>query len=79
MYTKQLADKTRYYKETPEGVGYMCKAIEEMRNKAVLEDKLESALKMIADGSIPLEKIAVFLGLNLEDVQELANSVASNT
>mgnify|MGYP002520754012 CR=1 FL=1 len=57
----------------------MCKAIEEMRNKAVLDDKLESALKMIADGFVPLEKIAAFIGLNLKDVQELANSVASNT
>ena len=33
MYTKQLADKTRYYEETPEGVSDMCKAIEEMRKK----------------------------------------------
>ena len=79
MYTKQLADKTRYYKETPEGVSYMCKAIEEMRNKAVLEDKLEIALNFLSLGTVSIEDIAKATGLSLKDVQELANSVTSNT
>jgi len=78
MYTKELADKTRYYKETPEGVSYMCKAIEEMRNEAKRMNTLEIAVNMIADGSIPFEKIALLTGLSLEDVQELAASVTAN-
>lgn len=43
MKIKELADKTRYFKETPEGVSIMCKAIEDMRNEAVMEaEKLKS-------------------------------------
>lgn len=60
----------------------MCKAIEEMRNEAQnqakYEEKMGIAVNMIADGSIPFEKIALLTGLSLEDVQELAASVAAN-
>ena len=83
MYTKQLADKTRYYKETPEGVSYMCKAIEEMRTKAQiqakLEEKVDIALNLLSLGTVSIEDIAKATGLSLKDVQELANSVASST
>ena len=33
MYTQLLAERTRYFKETPEGVSEMCKAMEEMRRQ----------------------------------------------
>ena len=83
MYTKQLADKTQYYKETPEGVSDMCKAIEEMRTKAQiqakLEEKVDIALNFLSLGTVSIEDTAKATGLSLKDVQELANSVASNT
>lgn len=78
MYTKQLAEKTRYYKETPEGVSYMCKAIEEMRNKAVTEEKAAIALNLLSRGKDSIDEIADITGLSLEYVQELATSVNAN-
>lgn len=35
MYYDELADRTRYFKETPEGVNEMCKAMEDMRTDAL--------------------------------------------
>ena len=34
MLNEELAKTARYYKENPEGVKYMCKIIEEMRDEA---------------------------------------------
>ena len=34
MNYELLEEATRYYKETPEGVEYMCKAFEEVRNES---------------------------------------------
>ena len=33
MLNAELASRTRYFKEDPEGVKYMCKAMEDMRNE----------------------------------------------
>ena len=33
MLNEDLASRTRYFKEDPEGVRYMCKAMEDMRNE----------------------------------------------
>lgn len=83
MYTKPLAEKTRYYKETPEGVSYMCKAIEEMRNQAQAEREYQTqikiALNLISLGTVSIEDIAKATNLSLEDVQELAASVSAKS
>ena len=34
MHYELLAEKTRYLKETPEGVSEMCKVMEELRNES---------------------------------------------
>lgn len=47
-------------------------AIQEEKYKAVQEEKLNSALRMIADGELSLEKIAKYLGLDLKVVTRLA-------
>ena len=47
MLTEELAEKTRYYKENPEGVRYMCKAMEEMRNEAVERVTLDYVRNMM--------------------------------
>lgn len=75
MYIEQLADKTRYYKETQEGVSYMCKAIEDMRKEAEERKAVKIALKLLALGTVSIEDIAKTTDLSLEDVQELAASV----
>lgn len=38
MYNKDIAEATRYYKESPKGVDIMCKAMEDMRNKVRVND-----------------------------------------
>ena len=76
MSYKELSERVRQYKETTEGVDTMCDILDEMRNeastKARNETRIENALKMIKDGSLPLEKIAEFSGLSIEKVRELA-------
>lgn len=42
------------------------------REEGVEQNKIENALRMIADGELSLEKIASYTDLPLERVQELA-------
>ena len=42
MKIKELADKTRYFKETPEGVEYMCKAMEDR----ITDERVRFAVKL---------------------------------
>ncbi len=39
--------------------------------KGVEQEKIESAMRMIEDGDLPLEKVAIYSGLTLEQVFEL--------
>ena len=50
----------------------MCRVMEEMRDEAVMYDRIENALKMISDGKLPLENVARYTSLPLEKVRELA-------
>ena len=45
----------------------MCRAVEEL----LREDKLDAARKLLADGTLTVEKIAECLGLVVEDVEKL--------
>ena len=71
MNYKVLADRTRYFKESKEGVAIMCKAMEDMRNQAVKENNINIAKKMVEDGALPLEKVAEYLGLSVEEVKAI--------
>lgn len=73
MNFELMARATRYYKETPEGVSYMCEAMEKRIKENVEISQIETALEMLADGTIPLEKIARFSHLSIETVQQLAD------
>ena len=83
MYTQALAEKTRYLKESPEGVSEMCKAIEDMRAEAAAEaaalakkeSQLGIAMQLLAMGVLTEEQIAQATGLTPEEVQELAKEV----
>lgn len=83
MKIKELADRTRYFKETSEGVSIMCKAIEDMRNEAAKEAaKLNSyqiALNLLAIGEMTDEAIAKATQITLEEVKELKEQVSSVT
>lgn len=68
MHYKLLADKIRYFKEDEKGVASMCKIMEDL----IDNEKKESALRMLTDGELSLEKIAKYSGLTLEQVKELS-------
>lgn len=75
MNFKLMADRTRYLKENPKGVSEMCKVIEDMRKEereeGIKEGMRTAALRMIADGTLALEKIAEYVGLSLDEVKKL--------
>lgn len=75
MYYSVLADRVRFFKESKEGIAIMCRAMEDMRNEAVQENKIEVAKKMLADGFISPDKIAEYLGLSLEEVNKLKSNI----
>ncbi len=57
MNFKPMAERTRYLKENPEGVRQMCKVMEDMRNETLKEGAINTAMRMIADGILTLEKL----------------------
>ena len=70
-----MAERTRYLKENPEGVEQMCKVIEDMRKEereeATKAEKKRTVFRMLADGTLALEKIAEYVGLPLDEVKKL--------
>lgn len=68
MHYKILADKTRYFKENEEGVASMCKIMEEL----IDNEKKEIALRMLKDRKLTKEEIVKYIGLTLEQVEELS-------
>ena len=68
MHYKVLADRVKYFKEDEKGVRAMCKAVEELCK----EELVDAAKRMLADGILPLEKIAEYSGLTVDEVKVLA-------
>ena len=76
---KMVAERTRYLKENPKGVGSMCKAMEELRVESYAEGKAEgveigkmeqaknTALKLSRKGN-SVEEIADLLGYDVDTV-----------
>lgn len=71
MYYSVLADRVRFFKESKEGIAVMCKAMEDMRNQTLKEGMINVAKRMLADGTLTLEKIAEYAGLSLDEVKKL--------
>ena len=67
MLLSPLADRTRFFKETPEGVDYMCKAMEER----ITEEKLRIAYNLLQLGTVSKEDIAKATKLPIEAINEL--------
>lgn len=44
--------------------------------QGVEQEKIDSAMRMIEDGDLPMEKIALYSGLTLEQVLKLEKEVA---
>ncbi len=66
-----LADKARYFKEDEEGVAYMCKVMEDMRNETAWQTKVESVYRWL-DMGLSHEQIAQGEGLTVDQVKEIA-------
>ena len=69
-----LAKQVKYFKETEGGRKDMCKAVDELAEKRALEEKKHIALRMIEDDELSIEKIAMYVGLPIDMVEELAKS-----
>lgn len=55
-----MAERTRYFKENPEGVSQMCKVIEDMRKgerKEATKAEKRTVFRMLADGTLALKKL----------------------
>ncbi len=72
MKYRTLAERVRYFKEDEKGVATMCKAMEDMRNEAKLEERKEIACSLLVDGELSYEKIAKHTGFTVEEIQKLA-------
>ena len=79
MYFDLMAERTNYYKKTPKGVSHMCKIMEDMRNDEKMQEKIRTAVRMLADGTLTYEQIAKFTVLPVEKIEELATQLASIT
>ena len=73
MLLPPLADRTRYFKETPEGVEYMCKAMEDR----ITEEKLRIAYQFLLLGTVSKEDIAKATLLPIETINELEAEIHS--
>ncbi len=62
-----FADKTRFFKETPEGVNHMCKVMEERVN----DERIRIAVNLLKIGILSNEKIAEATDLSIEVINEL--------
>ena len=74
MYFKEMQEITYHFKETEEGVEYMCRAFEETRREGAMQHAIDTAMRMIARGKCTIEEIADISGLTIEKVQELART-----
>lgn len=63
MHFKQLAERVRYLKENPEGVGLMCRAMEEMRNQTKEATILEAIQSLMENLKLTAEQAMIALGL----------------
>ena len=74
MHYPVLAERTKYFKESKEGVAIMCKVMEDMRNQAQKESLVNAALRLLEMGKNTLDEIAKVCSLSVEEVEELAAS-----
>lgn len=57
----------------------MCKIMEDMRNDEKMQEKIRTAVRMLADCTLSYEQIAKFTVLPIEKIEELASQLASIT
>ena len=63
-----MAERTRYLKENPKGVGSMCKAMEELRVESLREMVVEMAQSLYEQG-VSIEQIAKASKVDVDTVK----------
>ena len=71
MHYRELAEKARYFKQDEKGVAAMCKAMEDMRNNAVWQEKVDTVFRLL-ELNLSHEQIAKGTGLTVEQVKEIS-------
>ena len=67
-----MAERTRYLKENPKGVGSMCKAMEDLRTESYAEGKLDQKIEMaqsLYEQGISIEQIAKASKVDVDTVK----------
>jgi len=77
MIDSDMAEVTRYYKESEKGVATMCRVFDELREETRREMRMNIAMELIALGEDSYEKIAKVTKLSLEEVKELAEGISA--
>lgn len=71
MYYGVLAERTRFFKESKEGIAVMCKAMEDMRDQAYKEGRISMVIQMLKAGKYDLKDIAALSGISVEELEKL--------
>lgn len=75
MKIKLLADRARYFKEDAKGDDQMCKAMEELVQELMQEEKEEMIIEMLKGGKLTIEEIAAYSHLSVDVVKKIADKV----
>lgn len=67
MYYKILADRVRYFKEDAKGVETMCRAMEEMRKEAAVEELLKTLRNLMKNLGWTAEQALTAMGVSETD------------
>jgi hypothetical protein len=67
MYYDLMANRTRYLKETPEGVREMCKAMEDMRNETARKTVLKTIISLMKTTKWTFEQTLTNMEIPTED------------
>lgn len=79
MLCEPMADITKQFKETPEGVGTMCKEVEEYAKRYAEKERqqgiLDSIKRIIKGGELSYESIAKTFEISVDEVKRIAATV----
>lgn len=75
MKLSLLAKRTKYFKETIEGVSYMCRTNEEMCNEVKYDTSIDIALTILSKGKLTIEEISEYCGLTIEEIKDLDKQI----
>ena len=77
MFYEPIAEQVKYYKEEEGGNKPMCRLMEEFGKDERQDERVVIAKEMIANNAMPLDQIAKYFGLTLDEVKKLAEKKKS--